>query len=120
MQSPSTSPLTRAVINILFALADGEKHGFAILFQVEMNTKGKMKMGPGTLYGSIRRMLQAGLIEQSDDRLDPHLDDQRRRFYQLTGLGQRTLTTGGAQFAPQLTVAHITDFLEHAFVGGGS
>lgn len=84
-------PLTPAVLNILLALADGEKHGYAIMQEVAANTAGQVRMGPGTLYGSIKRMLQADLIEESDTRPDPQLDDQRRRYYRLTDLGQRVL-----------------------------
>ena len=73
-------PLTPAVFHILLALADGEKHGYAIMQEVETNTHGTMTMGPGTLYGSIKRMLAAGLIEETDERPDPALDDQRRRY----------------------------------------
>lgn len=82
-------PLTTAVFHILLALADGEKHGYAIMQDVEANSGGSLRMGPGTLYGSIKRMLASGLIEESDERPDPEMDDQRRRYYQLTGLGQR-------------------------------
>ena len=84
-------PLTPAVFHILLALADGEKHGYAIMQEVERMTAGRTKMGPGTLYGSIKRMLQAGLIEESDERPDPALDDQRRRYYQLTDLGKHVV-----------------------------
>jgi DNA-binding PadR family transcriptional regulator len=80
-------PLTPAVLNILLALADGEKHGYAIMQDVEKITDGQMTMGPGTLYGSIKRMLEASLIEESDERPDPAMDDQRRRYYRLTPLG---------------------------------
>jgi DNA-binding PadR family transcriptional regulator len=75
----------------LLALADGEKHGYVIMQEVEAISKGQVKMGPGTLYGSIKRMLAAGLILESDERPDPELDDQRRRYYQLTEKGRRVL-----------------------------
>ncbi|NIQ12135.1 MAG: PadR family transcriptional regulator [Gammaproteobacteria bacterium] len=64
-------PLTPAVFNILLALADSEKHGFGIMLEVEANTNGQVLMGPGTLYGSIKRMLKADLIEESDERANP-------------------------------------------------
>ena len=83
--------MTPAMFNILLALADGEKHGYAIMLEVEANTQGAVKMGPGTLYGSIKRMLASGLIEESDERPDPALDDERRRYYRLSGMGQRAL-----------------------------
>lgn len=85
-------PLTPAVFHILLALADGERHGYAIMKEIAANTQGRVQMGPGTLYGSIKRMLAAGLIEESDERPDPELDDERRRYYRLTEFGRRVLT----------------------------
>jgi DNA-binding PadR family transcriptional regulator len=84
-------PLTPAVLHILLALVDGEKHGYSIMQDVAALTNGQIKMGPGTLYGSIKRMLAANLIEESDERPDPALDDKRRRYYRLTGPGQQVL-----------------------------
>lgn len=82
-------PLTPAVFHILLALADGERHGYGIMKEVAMHTQGRMRMGPGTLYGAIKRMLAANLIEESDERPDPELDDERRRYYRLTEFGQQ-------------------------------
>src|SRR3989441_6596538 len=82
-------PLTPAMFHILLALADRERHGYHIMQEVDERTEGKVKLGPGTLYGSIKRMLADGLIEETDERPDPELDDQRRRYYRLTGLGNR-------------------------------
>lgn len=92
-RTPSTEPqpLTPAVLHVLLALSDGEKHGYAIMKEVEHNTDGQMRMGPGTLYGTIKRLMQAALIEESDERPDPALDDQRRRYYRITGPGERAL-----------------------------
>ncbi len=84
-------PLTPAVSSILVALADGEKHGYAIMREVARQTEGTVKMGPGTLYGSIDRMLQAGLVEETESRLDSERDDQRRRYYRITPFGKRVL-----------------------------
>jgi len=86
--SNSVQPLTPAVFHILLALADGEKHGYAIMKDVEFQTDGRVKMGPGTLYGSIKRMLAAGLIQETGERPDSDLDDERRRYYRLSGVGQ--------------------------------
>jgi DNA-binding PadR family transcriptional regulator len=82
-------PLTPAVFHILLALADRERHGYAIMQEVEETTGGRVAMGPGTLYGSIKRLLRAGWIEESDERPDPGIDDRRRRYYRLTDLGRR-------------------------------
>ena len=84
-------PLTPAVFHILLALADGEKHGYAIMKEVKAISYGTVNMGSGTLYGSINRMLQAGLIEESDERPDPEMDRQQRRYYQMTDFGERVL-----------------------------
>jgi DNA-binding PadR family transcriptional regulator len=82
-------PLPSATLHILVALMTGEKHGYGIMRDVEDVSDGHVRMGPGTLYGSIKRMLADGLIEESAERPDPELDDQRRRYYRLTGLGER-------------------------------
>jgi DNA-binding PadR family transcriptional regulator len=86
--SSTVQPLTPAVFHILLALADGEKHGYAVMKDVEFQTDGRVKMGPGTLYGSIKRMLAAGLIQEVGERPDSELDDERRRYYRLSGIGQ--------------------------------
>jgi DNA-binding PadR family transcriptional regulator len=89
-QDPSEFlPLPTASLHILLALRDGEKHGYAIMREVEDESEGTVRMGPGTLYGSIKRLLAGGLIEESGARPDPDIDDQRRRYYRLTGLGER-------------------------------
>ncbi len=98
-------PLTPAVFHILLALADGEKHGYAIMQEVETNTNGTVNMGPGTLYGSIKRMLAAGLLEESDERPDPALDDQRRRYYKLTGLGGQVVQAEAKRLAALVSLA---------------
>src|SRR5687768_2169723 len=82
-------PLSPAVFNILLALADGEKHGYGIMLEIAAHTGGKLRLGPGTLYGSIKRLLEDGLIEESAERPDPAHDDERRRYYRLTEYGQR-------------------------------
>lgn len=82
-------PLPSATLHILVALGPGEKHGYAIMRDVEELSDGRVRMGPGTLYGSIKRMLADGLIEETLSRRDPALDDERRRYYRLTGLGER-------------------------------
>lgn len=84
-------PLTPAVFHILLALSSGERHGYGIMKQVEVDSQGNVSMGPGTLYGSLKRMLEAGLVKESDPRVDPEMDDQRRVYYQVTELGARAL-----------------------------
>lgn len=82
-------PLPSATLHILAALRRGERHGYAIMRDVEALSDGAVTMGPGTLYGSLKRMLADGLVEEAEERPDPELDDQRRRYYRLTGLGER-------------------------------
>ena len=82
-------PLRPAVLDILLALADEERHGYGSMREVEGRTGGRTRLGPGTLYGSIKRMLADGLIEESDERPDPAMDDQRRRYYRITDFGRR-------------------------------
>jgi DNA-binding PadR family transcriptional regulator len=82
-------PLSPAAFSILLALKDGEKHGYAILQAAADQSNGAVKLLPGTLYNLLKRMLEDGWIEELDERPDPKLDDQRRRYYRLTGLGER-------------------------------
>ncbi|MFO7623172.1 MAG: PadR family transcriptional regulator [Anaerolineales bacterium] len=105
-------PMTPAVFNILLALADGEKHGYAIMLEVEANTNGEVKMGPGTLYGSIKRMLSMGLIEECDERPDPQLDDQRRRYYRLSGLGYKAVRAEAMRLQRQVSIARGKQVLD--------
>src|SRR6266478_9387142 len=88
-KSEELLPLTPAVFHILLALADSERHGYGIMQEIAERTQGAMRMGPGTLYGSIKRMLADGLIEAAAERPDPELDDERRRYYRLTDFGFR-------------------------------
>src|SRR3982751_6168869 len=80
-------PLTPATFHILLALADEERHGYAIMQEDAERTDRAVKLGPGTLYGSLKRMLEQGLVEESDERADPALDDERRRYYRITRFG---------------------------------
>jgi DNA-binding PadR family transcriptional regulator len=117
----SNQPLTPAVFHILLALADGEKHGYAIMKEVESQTEGRIKMGPGTLYGSIKRMLSAGLIQETANRPDPELDNERRRFYRLTGVGEKALRTESTRMEKAVTAAKLKKVLpaiSNAEVGG--
>ena len=90
-RNTAQAPLTPAVLHVLLALSTGERHGYGIMKQVEADSQGKVKMGPGTLYGSLARMARAGLVRESDKRVDPQMDDERRIYYRLTGAGQTTL-----------------------------
>src|SRR5437867_2042646 len=87
----SEGPLTPAVFHILLALAANEMHGYAIMREVAILSEGRMSIGPGTLYGSIKKMVAAGLIEESARRSDPGLDVERRGYYRITELGSRVM-----------------------------
>ena len=89
--SKTGTPLTPAVFHILLALAGGERHGYGVMKQVESDAQGTVTMGNGTLYGSLTRMLDAGLVKESDKRVDPEMDDQRRIYYCLTAEGKKAL-----------------------------
>ena len=82
-------PLLPAVFHIMLALADSERHGYGIKREVEFRTGGVISLGPGTLYGTLRRMLEDELIEECGERPDPESEDVRRRYYRLTEFGRR-------------------------------
>jgi len=113
-------PLTPAVLHILLALADEERHGYGIMREVEERTGGQTRMGPGTLYGSIKRMLADGLIEESDERPDPAMDDQRRRYYRITDFGRSVAGAEAERLQSIVTVARAKSVLRapEAFPGG--
>jgi DNA-binding PadR family transcriptional regulator len=81
-------PLSPAVLDIVLALGDNELHGYGIMREVRRRTDGRRRLAPGTLYRSLRQMQERGLVEESDERPDPDLDDERRRYYRLTDLGK--------------------------------
>ena len=107
-------PLTPAVFHILIALGEGEKHGYAVMQEVADRTDGKERMSPGTLYGSIKRMLADCLIEQTESRPAPELDDERRRYYRLTAQGRRALHAEVQRYARVVAVAQDRDLLAPA------
>ena len=98
-------PLTPAIAHILLALADQDRHGYGIMQEVERMTDGLVRMGPGTLYGTIKRTIASGLIEEADERPDPDLDDERRRYYRATALGRAVLEAETARMAGLVSAA---------------
>src|SRR5512140_1596767 len=98
-------PLTAPVFHILLALAEEERHGYGIMQDVARQTDGGLQLGPGTLYGCLKRMLAAGLVEESDERPDPAMDDERRRYYRMTPLGKRVVRAEAQRLAGAVTVA---------------
>ena len=105
MRNVGQVPLTPAVFYILLALSTEERHGYDIMKQVARDSSSKVKMGPGTLYGSIKRMLDAGLIEEAEEKPDPGLDDQRRRYYCITSLGKKLLSAEIQRYRQVVSVA---------------
>ena len=99
-------PLTTATFHILLILAGGEQHGYSIMQEVEASTDGQVKLGPGTLYSAIKRLRNEGLIEESDERPDPALDDERRRYYRLTGFGMRVARAESQRLEQLVRAAH--------------
>jgi DNA-binding PadR family transcriptional regulator len=106
-------PLTPVALNILLALADEERHGYGIGLEVRERTGGRMRLGPGTLYGSIKRMVDGGLISESEERSEEEPEDgrrrydaERRRYYRLTGFGERVLAAELARLEGVVRTAH--------------
>jgi DNA-binding PadR family transcriptional regulator len=105
LKDRADAPLTPAVLHILLALSTEERHGYGIMKQVEQESRGKVKMGPGTLYGSIGRMMAAGLIHESDRKIDPAMDDERRIYYRLTAAGRKALAAELDRYRDVVAVA---------------
>lgn len=104
----SLLPLPPAVFHILIALADRERHGYSIMQDVAARTGGKVQLSAGTLYSSIRRMLEQGLIEELAESPDPSSTDERRRYYRLTRFGRRVATAEVERLSALLQEARAT------------
>jgi len=100
--------LPTAFFHILVAVADRERHGYAIMQDVAARTDGKLKLSPGTLYGSIKRMLQDGLIEEVEERRETKQDDERRRYYRITKHGRDVAMAESARMAALLAQARAS------------
>jgi DNA-binding PadR family transcriptional regulator len=110
-------PLPSAAFNILLALAGEDLHGYAIMRQVEQQTCGRMRLGPGTLYGSLRTLLEASLIEELEDGKDssgPKDSAERRRFYRLTPAGLKLVRAEVESLAQTLRIARAKRILRGA------
>jgi DNA-binding PadR family transcriptional regulator len=104
-------PLPTAVFQILVALADRDRHGYSIMQDVAARTDGKVQLSPGTLYSSIRRMLEADLIEELRDSPDPESQDERRRYYRLTRFGRRVAIAEAKRLSEMLSHARQTGLI---------
>ena len=114
--SKANAPLTPAVLHILLALSTQEWHGYGIMKQVESDSQGKVRMGTGTLYGSIGRMIEAGLICESDKKIDPEVDDERRVYYKITDLGQKALAAELERYREVVAVAKQKRLAPNTFI----
>ena len=99
------TPLSPIVFHVLLSLGEGERHGYALKREIALRTGGKLQPGPGVLYGSINKMLELGLIEESDERPDPHLDDERRRYYRITAWGRKVAQAEAARMRDLVQLA---------------
>jgi len=110
----SLLPLPSAVFHILIALADRDRHGYSIMQDVAARTDGKVRLSAGTLYSSIRRMLEQGLIEELADSPDPSSRDERRRYYRLTRFGRRAAAAEVARLNAMVQQAHAAGLVPGA------
>jgi DNA-binding PadR family transcriptional regulator len=116
MPKRKLDPLPAAAFNILLALAGEDLHGYAIMRQVEQQTCGRVRLGPGTLYGSLRTLLEASLIEELDNRSEPEDGSERRRYYRLTSAGLKLVRSEVEGLAQTLRIARAKRLLRGADV----
>ena len=107
-------PLSPAVFHILLSLVEGERHGYAIMREVEERTGGEVRLGPGTLYGAIKRLLEQGVVEELDVRTAPEAGEERRRYYRLTGYGRRVVAAEAERLERLVQVARAKNLIPRA------
>jgi DNA-binding PadR family transcriptional regulator len=100
-------PLSLPVLHMLLSLMEGERHGYALKREILQRTDKRVNLGSGALYGAINKMLEQGLIVESDERPDPHLDDERRRYYRITSLGRRVVQAEVARLRALVQLAEL-------------
>lgn len=113
-EAPEPPGLSEAAFHILLAVAEEERHGYGIMREVERRTAGRVRLGPGTLYGSLKRLLGAGWIEETATRPDLSLDDERRRYYRLTPAGRQIAAAEVRRLQQMLAAARVTGLLDDA------
>ena len=104
-------PLSEATFHILMAVAEDDRHGYAIIQEVATRTDGMLKLSPGTLYRSIQRMLEQGLIQETAERPAPELDDERRRYYRITSFGRAVAKAEARRLAQLVKLARESGFV---------
>jgi DNA-binding PadR family transcriptional regulator len=110
-QAGSFLPLLPAAFHILLAVSDEDRHGYAIIQEVAARTNGQIKLSAGTLYRSIQRMLEQGLIAETADRPAPELDDERRRYYRITALGTAVARAETTRLSKLVRLARTRGFV---------
>ena len=113
-------PLTPAVLDIMVALGDEELHGYAIMQEVRRRTDGQRRLAPGTLYRSLKQMEQRGWVAQSEERPEPSLDDERRRYYRLTEFGRRVALAEVERLEGLVGAARLKGFIPSPRPSGAS
>jgi DNA-binding PadR family transcriptional regulator len=103
-------PLPPATFHILLAVADEDRHGYAIIQDVAARTGNELKLSAGTLYRSVQRMLEQGLIAEPRERPEPDLDDERRRYYRITGLGRKVAEAEARRLSQLVRMARQRGF----------
>ena len=104
-------PLTPVVFHILMALSSNDRHGYAIIKEVDSSTEGQVRIQTGTLYQAIKRLLDAGLIRSVESKVDPKLDDERRRYYTLSDLGMQVLSEEALRLERMVSLARANQVL---------
>lgn len=112
MRTIHAAAVTPAEFHILLALVDADRHGYGIMQQVATDSEGAIQLGPGTLYGAIKRLLDYGYIREVESRVDPHLDDARRRYYRLTAAGRKPVVTESERLAGLVRLARAKRVLQ--------
>ena len=97
--------ISPAEFHILISLSDADRHGYAIMQQVDADSGGAIRLGPGTLYGAIKRLLAVGFIKETTEGIDPKLDDSRRRYYRLAASGRKAVTEESERLASLVRLA---------------
>ena len=110
------NPLPSAAFQILLSLAGEDLHGYGIMRQVEQQTNGRMRLGPGTLYTSIQSLLEEGLIEELQSAADRNAEPERRRYYRLTSAGRKLARAEAERLADLLRVARTKGILRGDYV----
>lgn len=120
MRPVHAASVTPSEFYILLALTEGDRHGYAIMQQVDADSQGTVRLGPGTLYAAIRRLLESGYIREVESRIDPQLDDARRKYYRLTSAGRVAATAEAERLADLVRLAHTKHIIDVPAKGGRS